>query len=310
MLSQKNEEKETSSSSIETKQNRLSLDLKILSSLNTKQTESYNNSYLNNSELEKKKNSNSIFSPLKGNFDFEKNIQILNNFNNPLIIGNNYTNLTYYQEPFNYDNLNNNSRNNSVMSYKNTNTFPDLHKTSESYYFNFLQPIKHDTSDFIKQKRTNEFFNYNNNLPFSFDYNNNNVNENIPKNIIQEKNINLKKENKTENKIVLFKTKKGKRINNKNNNDAKNNFKNFNCKHKECEASFITKKLLLSHHKKFNPQCHSDTIFLLELINNTKKIIKNHNLKYLDDLKKKYYNIMKNISLEEHVQLISGLTFD
>ena len=71
MLSQKNEEKETSSSSIETKQNRLSLDLKILSSLNTKQTESYNNSYLNNSELEKKKNSNSIFSPLKGNFDFE-----------------------------------------------------------------------------------------------------------------------------------------------------------------------------------------------------------------------------------------------
>ena len=185
MLSQKNEEKETSSSSIETKQNRLSLDLKILSSLNTKQTESYNNSYLNNSELEKKKSSNSIFSPLKGNFDFEKNIQILNNFNNPLIIGNNYTNLTYYQEPFNYDNLNNNSRNNSVMSYKNINTFPDLHKTSESYYFNFLQPIKHDTSDFIKQKRTNEFFNYNNNLPFSFDYNNNNVNENIPKNIIQ-----------------------------------------------------------------------------------------------------------------------------
>jgi hypothetical protein len=196
------------------------------------------------------------------------------------------------------------------MSYKNTNTFPDLHKTSESYYFNFLQPIKHDTSDFIKQKRTNEFFNYNNNLPFSFDYNNNNVNENIPKNIIQEKNINLKKENKTENKIVLFKTKKGKKINNKNNNDTKNNFKNFNCKHKGCEASFITKKLLLSHHKKFNPQCHSDTIFLLELINNTKKIIKNHNLKYLDDLKKKYNNIMKNISLEEHVQLISGITFD
>ena len=53
MLSQKNEEKETSSSSIETKQNRLSLDLKILSSLNTKQTESYNNSYLNRIRKEK-----------------------------------------------------------------------------------------------------------------------------------------------------------------------------------------------------------------------------------------------------------------
>ena len=42
-----------------------------------------------------------------------------------------------------------------------------------------------------------------------------------------------------------------------------------------------------------------------------KKIIKNNNLKNnIEKLKERYNNIMKNISLEEHVQLISGLTFD
>ena len=42
------------------------------------------------------------------------------------------------------------------MSFKNLNPFPEIHKTSESYYFNFLQPIKHDSNEFFKQKRYSE----------------------------------------------------------------------------------------------------------------------------------------------------------
>ena len=88
------------------------------------------------------------------------------------------------------------------------------------------------------------------------------------------------------------------------------NKKLFHCKHCNCDGTFATKKLLLSHHKKFNPQCHSDTVYLFELIKMTKSIIKNGNYNNLERLKEKYNDIMKNISLDEYVQLITGLTFD
>ena len=323
MLSHKNDEKDTIESSAEAKQNRLVLDLQILSSLNSKSFGQFNsllnlNNPIDEDETIKKNQTNSIFSPLKGNFEFEKNIQILNNYNNPLnILGNNYTNLTYYQEPVNFENISN-SRNNSIMSFKNLNPFPEIHKTNESFYFNYLQPIKHDTNEFIKQKRLSELSFYNNVL-YNFDNPINSLTENVQKNITQGKIIKQEtifkkknvRENENEKKIVLFKTKKGKKLNNNiSNNNGMENKKLFHCKHCNCDGTFATKKLLLSHHKKFNPQCHSDTVYLFELIKMTKSIIKNGNYNNLERLKEKYNDIMKNISLDEYVQLITGLTFD
>ena len=319
MFNQKNEEKETTVSSIETKQNRLLLDLQILSNLNNKPSDSFN-TYLNKSftdtetETSKKKKSSLIFSPIPENYDFDKNFQNSNNYNMSLnISGKNYTNFNYYLEPINFE-KGNNSRNNSVMSFQNLN-IPDNNKTNESFYLNFLQPIKYDTDDFINQKRTSDIFlsSTNNNIQFNFDNNNDitsNNNENLDNNIIK-KNQEFKKGKNYGKKIILFKTKKGKKTNNGLNiNNTNKNSKMFNCEHSGCEGSFITKKLLLSHHKKFNPQCHTDTVLILELIKNAKIILKNINIKNMNNLKNKYDKIMKNISLEEHVQLISGLTFD
>ena len=49
----------------------------------------------------------------------------------------------------------------------------------------------------------------------------------------------------------------------------------------------------------------------LELIGEVKKIINNKNLiNYLDIIKKKFNKIMKNISLDEHTLIITGLTFN
>ncbi len=314
MLNQKNEEKETTVSSTETKKNRLLLDLQILSSLNNKSKDHFNqlisfkSSTDTDTENSKRKQTNSVFSSLKENLEYEQNYQILNENNNQInILGNNYTNFTYYKEPINFEN-NNYSRYNSAMSFKNINV-PELYKTNESYYINFLQPIKHDTNEFINQKRNSDLFFYN-----SFPFLDNIVNENFQKNLLDNKNIKKNKDIKFNNeKIkVLFKTKKGKKTNNKfSTNSRMNNNNIYKCEHLGCEVNFCTKKLLLAHHKKFSPQCQSDTVSILELIKNMKMIIINNNLKNnIENLKKKYNNIMKNISLEEHVQLISGLTFD
>ena len=333
MLNQKNEENETTVSSTETKKNRLILDLEILSSLNNK-SKNQLNQYISHkcstdtdTENSKRKQTTSVFSflkenldneqnyqflneisSLKENLDYEQNHQILNENNNQInLLGNNYTNFTYYKEPLNCENTNN-SRYNSAMSYNNLN-IPGLYKTNESYYINFLQPIKHDTNEFINQKRNSDLFFYN-----SFPFLDNIVNENFQKNLLDNKNIKKNKDIKFNNeKIkVLFKTKKGKKTNNKFSINSGRNINNlYKCEHLGCEGTFCTKKLLLAHHKKFSPQCQSDTILILELINYMKKIIKNNNLKNnIEKLKERYNNIMKNISLEEHVQLISGLTFD
>ena len=315
MLNQKNEENETTVSSTETKKNRLILDLEILSSLNNK-SKNQLNQYISHkcstdtdTENSKRKQTTSVFSFLKENLDDEQNYQILNDNNNQInILEKNYTNFTYYKEPFNFENTNN-SRYNSTMSYKNMN-IPGLYKTNESYYSNFLHSIRYDTNEFINQKRNSDLFIYNS-VPDNFD---NIMNENFQKNISENNNIKKNKDIKLNNekKIVFFKTKKGKKTNNKFSINSGRNINNlYKCEHLGCEGTFCTKKLLLAHHKKFSPQCQSDTILILELINYMKKIIKNNNLKNnIEKLKERYNNIMKNISLEEHVQLISGLTFD
>ena len=74
-----------------------------------------------------------------------------------------------------------------------------------------------------------------------------------------------------------------------------------------CNTVFLTKKnyyLLIIKNLYLN-------VILLELIGEVKKIINNKNLiNYLDIIKKKFNKIMKNISLDEHAQIITGLTFN
>ena len=74
-----------------------------------------------------------------------------------------------------------------------------------------------------------------------------------------------------------------------------------------CNTVFLTKKnyyLLIIKNLYLN-------VILLELIGEVKKIINNKNLiNYLDIIKKKFNKIMKNISLDEHTQIITGLSFN
>ena len=83
------------------------------------------------------------------------------------------------------------------------------------------------------------------------------------------------------------------------------------CSHNGCEATFKTKKQLVYHHYKMNPQCHNDTIYILKMINYLKILLKKNNkennIKKFGEL---YRETMKNISLEEHIESLVGFNFE
>ena len=83
------------------------------------------------------------------------------------------------------------------------------------------------------------------------------------------------------------------------------------CSHNGCEATFKTKKQLVYHHYKMNPQCHNDTIYILKMINYLKTLLKKNNkennIKKFGEL---YRETMKNISLEEHIESLVGFNFE
>ena len=83
------------------------------------------------------------------------------------------------------------------------------------------------------------------------------------------------------------------------------------CSHNGCEATFKTKKQLVYHHYKMNPQCHNDTIYILKMINYLKTLLKKNNkennIKKFGEL---YKETMKNISLEEHIESLVGFNFE
>lgn len=87
--------------------------------------------------------------------------------------------------------------------------------------------------------------------------------------------------------------------------------KKLTCSHHGCEGTFKTKKQLLYHHYKMNPQCHNDTIAILKMIYNIKILLKNNNL---EKNKKKfgelYKQTMKNVSLDEHIETLVGYNFE
>ena len=83
------------------------------------------------------------------------------------------------------------------------------------------------------------------------------------------------------------------------------------CSHHGCEATFKTKKQLVYHHYKMNPQCHNDTIYILKMINYLKTLLKKNNkennIKKFGEL---YKETMKNISLDEHIETLVGFNFE
>ena len=87
--------------------------------------------------------------------------------------------------------------------------------------------------------------------------------------------------------------------------------KKLTCSHNGCEGTFKTKKQLLYHHYKMNPQCHNDTITILKMIYNIKILLKNNNF---EKNKKKfgelYKQTMKNVSLDEHIETLVGCNFE
>ena len=83
------------------------------------------------------------------------------------------------------------------------------------------------------------------------------------------------------------------------------------CNHIGCEGTFRTKKQLIYHHYKMNPQCHNDTILILKMIYNIKILLKRNNLEKnkikFDEL---YKETMKKISLDEHIETLVGYNFE
>ena len=97
------------------------------------------------------------------------------------------------------------------------------------------------------------------------------------------------------------------------------NIKNYeiNCGHEGCEEVFKTKKQLIFHHYKKSIECHNDTISLLRLILNVKKILleidkndKNKENNILEKYSSLYKETMKKISLDEHIEAIVGFDFE
>ena len=83
------------------------------------------------------------------------------------------------------------------------------------------------------------------------------------------------------------------------------------CSHPGCEATFKTKKQLIFHHYKMNPQCHNDTISILKMIYKVKILLKNKNFeKNKAKFGELYKQTMKNISLDEHIETLVGYNFE
>jgi len=85
----------------------------------------------------------------------------------------------------------------------------------------------------------------------------------------------------------------------------------ISCSHYGCEATFKTKKQLVYHHYKMNPQCQNDTILILKMINYLKNIlIKNNKEKNKQKFGELYEETMKNIPLDEHIETLVGFNFE
>lgn len=106
------------------------------------------------------------------------------------------------------------------------------------------------------------------------------------------------------------------KINNINETTADQNkqekIKNYFCRHTGCDIKFKTEKLAIFHHLKMSPKCHEDSINILKLINDTKKLLLKINKEKktnIDDITSKYESEMKDLSLVEYIKIYTGSKF-
>ena len=173
---------------------------------------------------------------------------------------------------------------------------------------NFYSPI------FYNFNYTNNNY-INNNELIPLEYNNNQFTTEIIEN--SDKFTFLNKKRNSDNKFPLtIKESENSLKINKNlqkNIETNKKEKKYGCKHFGCDITFKTEKLSTFHHLKMSPECQDDSIYLLKLIYETKKlllkIIKGKR-KSLDRFSSLYENTMKEISLVEHIKIYTGLHFN
>ena len=234
---------------------------------------------------------------------------------------NSFNTLNVPQNPLNDIFLTKNNNNNS-------NNINNINNSNEKNNNNIFLGEKRNSSDKIeeKEKPDNNINNINNNKKNIFfktnsqkkgDLNLNNLNNNIidnNNNIINDF-INTNSLETTSKRIMftviqksVYNYKKRKPRKRKILNRIKNKIK---CSHKGCEGIFKTKKQLVYHHYKMNPQCQNDTITILKMIYDIKKIlIKNNFEKNKIKFGELYKTTMKKISLDEHIETLVGYNFE
>ena len=210
----------------------------------------------------------------------------------------------------------------SFQSYNSYNYYPNCNQPCTfniiSNNFNFVPPVYTNPYD-------NPYVNNNKIIPFyktmkephnNLNLLNNKRSREIKKILIPKKvkiktvlNLNDKNEIKKEKKNLFeISIKNDKKIINF--FKIKKNREKIMCKHSGCDLLFKTKKQAIFHHFKMSPKCQDDTISLLKMIFETKKIAvksmeKNEN--NYEEISKLYENTMKEISLSDYINIITGL---
>ena len=205
------------------------------------------------------------------------------------------------QLPINEFYLNNNINNINNINYINNN---DQNK------INFLGQKRHTEEKVeIKQKEKKKsnnkkgvFFQINQNKIESLD-----LNKSISNNINNTNETTNKKNLFTVIPKSIYNYKKRKPRKRKVLNSLK---KKLICNHIGCEGTFKTKKQLIYHHYKMNPQCHNDTVSILKMIYNIKILLKKNNSFKNKQLGELYKETMKKVSLDEHIETLVGYNIE
>ena len=278
--------------------NNYNLNMEILSSIKTLPNQIIS---LNNNELIGKEMSNLNYFIDNSNtcsttnmskdslFNLNLNLTLnQNSFFSDYLINNSilkqYLNLSPYLNSFNY------LQNFNLIPYANL----------QNYFYPTLTDYEYKYKNYINSSKLSPLNLYNNNEFL--------LRQNILKSTDLPKDyllLNKKRANEQEKKIKL--------INMNNLDESDKNRKKYQCKHLGCNLRFKTKKLLVYHHLKMMPECKDDTIYLLKMINKTKKMvlknIEGRKDSSYDKFSSLYENAMKDISLIEHIKLYTGYKF-
>ena len=216
-----------------------------------------------------------------------------NNFNT-LNVPQNQINDIFLTKNNNINNINNTNNMNNINEKNNNNIFLGEKRKSSDKIEEKEKP--NNNTNNISNKNKNVIFKINTQKPDDLLINTNSLETTSKRNmftVIQKSVYNYKKR-KPRKRMLLN------RIKNK-----------IVCSHPGCEGIFKTKKQLIYHHYKMNPQCQNDTITILKMIYDIKNIlIKNDFEKNKIKFGELYKETMKKISLDEHIETLVGYNFE